>query len=161
VPANAAADNTPVEAPGSGLAEFLAESAGEPFDCARVTAALLRAQGIPAYVETGIYLPQGRTPEHAEPAGDAAWVRFYVNGFDWTVCDPYAAASFPELKDRMFGGLCANRVQLAAAPEPGLAPKPKAGLPTVFTRAFAESDGKHVPVVTRFFFRDVSGGSTE
>ena len=145
---------------GWGVKEILAARRGNAVDYALLTVALLRSAGIPARIESGVMLPEDKTPDRTELRDRAAWVRFYVSGFGWSVCDPYVADRYPELKAYMFGGLCSNRVQLSAGPEPGLAPEPKTGLPTVLAGAIAEADEKPVTVHTRIFFRDVSGGTS-
>jgi len=145
---------------GRSVKEILVARKGNAFDYALLTVALLRSAGIPARIESGVMLPEDKTPDRTELSERHAWVRFYVPGFGWNVCDPYLADRYPELKAYMFGGLCSNRVQLSAGPGPGLVPKPEAGLPTVLAGAVAEADEKPVTVDTHIFFRDVSGGTS-
>ena len=132
---------------------------GDAIAYATATVALLRAAGIPARVETGVLLGEDRSPDRTEVSPSAAWVRFYVNGFGWSACDPYLAARFPELREYLFAGLCANRVQLGAGPEPQLVPTPEAKPPVVLSEAYAEADEEPVIAETRLFFRDVPGGT--
>ena len=134
---------------------------GSALEYATATVALLRAAGIPARVETGVMLGEDRSPDRTEVSPSAAWVRFYVSGFGWSACDPYLAARFPELREYMFAGLCANRVQLGAGPEPELVPTPETKPPPAFlSEAFAEADEEPVVAETHIFFRDVPGGTS-
>lgn len=150
-------DNTTTGSAGHIVKDVLVSRKAGPADYARVTVTLLRAAGIPALIENGVLLPEDKTPDRTELTGRAAWVRFYVNGAGWSACDPYLADRFGELRTYMFGGMCANRVQLGAGPGLGLVPKPETGPPAVFAEAIAEADEKPVTVETHIFFRDVSG----
>ena len=145
---------------GRSVKEILSARKGNAFDYALLTVVLMRAGGIPARIESGVMLPEDKTPDRTELWDRHAWVRFYVPGFGWSACDPYVAERYPELKAYMFGGLCANRVVLGAGPQPGLVPEPETGLPTVLGDAIAEADEKPVTVQTRMFFRDVAGGTS-
>ena len=129
-----------------------------PVDYATATAMLMRAAGIPAHVESGLLLGEDKTPDRAAASESAAWVRFYVNGMGWSACDPYLAKRYPELRERMFAGLSANRVQMSAGPEPALVPAPQSGLPILFFAPIVEADGKPVFASMRLTFRDVPGG---
>jgi hypothetical protein len=59
----------------------------------------------------------------------------------------------------MFGGVCANRLSLAAGPVADFEESPGSETPTVLADAVAEADGKRIPVKCIFYFRDVAGGS--
>ena len=146
--------------PSGTVAEVLDSRKGNYIDYARVTVALLRTAGIPARIESGVKLGEDRAPDSVEAPGRTAWVRFYVNGFGWTACDPHHADIEPDLRDYMFAGVCANRVQFSAGPLPALVPEPKAGVPIVFDRAIAEADEKPIDVRMTVSFRDYSVGAT-
>jgi hypothetical protein len=62
------------------------------------------------------------------------------------------------MKDYLFNGLDANRVQLGVGPEPALVPAPATGIPVVLGDVHAEADGKPVTATMKITFRDVSGG---
>ena len=135
--------------------ETLAAKRGGAFDYALATVALMRAAGIPARVECGITLPENRSPDPVEVTGRTAWVVFYANGTGWTSCDPFAADRAPELKDYLFGGVDANRVQLSVGPSPVLQPVPDSGAPVFLTDILSEADGKPIPATMKITFRDV------
>jgi hypothetical protein len=137
------------------LKDALASKRGGALDYAAVTVALMRAAGIPARIESGFYLPENRTPDAVEATSHGAWVAFYVDGIGWTACDPYLADRASELKDYLFAGLDANRVQTGVGPEPGLLPPPAAGAPLVLADVIAEADGKLIAAKMTLTFRDV------
>ena len=137
------------------LKDVFASKKGGPLDYAQVTVALMRAAGIPARIESGLLLPEDRTPDPVEVTARGAWVAFYVDGIGWTACDPWVADHSSELKDYLFAGLCANRVQMGVGPEPGLLPPPAAGAPLVLDNVIAEADGKPLPAKMTLMFRDV------
>lgn len=145
-------DNATAASP---LKDAFATKKGSSLDYAAVTVALMRAAGIPSRIESGLVLPEDRTPDPVEITARGAWVAFYVDGIGWTACDPYVADCSPELKDYLFAGLCANRVQTGVGPEPGLLPPPTAGAPLVLSDVIAEADGKVIPAKMTLSFRDV------
>ncbi len=145
-------DNSPTAKP---VKDTLAAKRGGAFDYALATVTLMRAAGIPARVEVGVTLPENRSPDPVELTERTAWVVFYANGFGWTSCDPFAADRAPELKDYLFGGVDANRVQLAVGPAPALQPVPDSGAPIFLTGVLSEGDGKLIPATMKITFRDV------
>ena len=146
-------DNAAVQA--QSLKDVFAAKKGGALDYAQATVALMRAAGIPSRIESGVSLPENRSPEAVNVAPNAAWVAFYVDGIGWTACDPFLADRCPELKDYLFAGLDANRVKTGVGPAPGLLPLPTAGAPLVLSEAIAEADGKLIPVKMTLVFRDV------
>jgi len=154
----ATSDNTTLAPTARHVLDVLATKRAGPVDYATVTVMLMRAAGIPARVESGLLLREDKTPDRTPVSECATWVRFFVNGFGWSACDPYLAKRFPELREQTFGGLSANRLQMSAGPEPALTPTPQGGLPVLFLAPIAEADGKPVPVSMRLSFRDVPGG---
>ena len=145
----------PADASASSIKETFETRRGTALDYALATTALMRAAGIPAHVESGFYLPENRSADPVELKERAAWVVFYVSGAGWTACDPYLADRSPELKDYLFGGLDANRVQMSVGPAPGLMPPPESGAPLVLKDVLAEADGKPMPAAMTVRFRDV------
>jgi transglutaminase-like putative cysteine protease len=138
--------------------EVLESARGDAMDYALVTVALLRAAGIPARVETGLLLSEDKTPDRVEVVRKGAWVRFLVGGRVWTACDPYTADVTPDLREYMFRGVCANRIQLGSGPGEVFEEAPKSGAPGALAEVIAEADGKRIPVKCVFQFRDVAGG---
>ncbi len=121
------------------LARIMESMEGSSFDVSTLLVGLLRASGIPARTAIGFQLPVGAAEGFLSRTH--AWAEFWLPGFGWVPADPTLAIAHPKEKDRWFGQLDENRVQMSVGRDVVLEPPQKGDPLNYFLYPYAEADG--------------------
>lgn len=131
---------------GRGAAEdCLAHGGGCCTDLHSLFIALARARGIPARMQYGYRLLDGREGETYDP-GYRCWVEFFVPGAGWIPTDIVAADNAPP-SSRRWVSLSSTRVWLWSGRSFDLAPATTSGPVHTMLCGWAEIDGQPVEVL--------------
>lgn len=121
------------------LAHIMEHMAGSSFDVSTLFVSLLRASGIPARTAIGFQLPVGAREGFLSRTH--AWAEFWLPGFGWVPADPALAIAHPQEKDRWFGRLDENRIQISVGRDVVLVPPQKGDPLNYFIYPYAQGDG--------------------